>query len=336
MANLTYKQAIQVAPASTTTKGTLLSAAEVDGNLKSLNDDIQTRLSKAGGTLTGAFNEAPTAVLASAATTDIASAASNSVSVTGVVTITALGTIASGAVRTVTFADILILTHNATSLILPYAVDITTAAGDTAVFLSLGSGNWRMTSYSRDLELTTGSTSQYFRGDKTLRDFFTDVRAATLTGLSLITSTAVSSVDTVLVALGKLQAQISLKQDTLVSGTTLKTLDGVSLLGSGNISTASTATVTTPSNGTRLSVDTRYILDGSTTSGFVYLLPATTVGKTIKFVDLTGNWDTGPWYVGYDVTGGKVMGLTENMLVNRANFNFELVYTGTSGGWRIV
>lgn len=102
-----------------------------------------------GGTLTSALNYATTATIASAATTDIGAATSNDISVTGTTTITALGTIAAGAERTVTFAGALTLTHNATSLILPGAANITTAAGDVAVFISLGSGNWRCKSYQR-------------------------------------------------------------------------------------------------------------------------------------------------------------------------------------------
>lgn len=56
--------------------------------------------------------------------------------------------------------------------------------------------------------ISTGSTSQYWRGDKAWRDFFTDVRAATLTGLSTATSAEIDAADTVLVALGRLQAQV--------------------------------------------------------------------------------------------------------------------------------
>lgn len=59
--------------------------------------------------------------------------------------------------------------------------------------------------------ISAGSTSQYLRGDKNWRDFFTDVRAATLTGLSTATNAVIDAADTVLVALGKLQAQVSTK-----------------------------------------------------------------------------------------------------------------------------
>ena len=83
--------------------------------------------------------------------------------------------------------------------------------------------------------VSVGTTDQYFRGDKTWRDLFTDVRAATLTGLSTATNAVISATDTVLAALGKLQAQVSAKQDTLISGTSIKTVNSTSLLGSGDI-----------------------------------------------------------------------------------------------------
>ncbi|QCG97379.1 hypothetical protein E6C67_26770 [Azospirillum sp. TSA2s] len=103
---------------------------------------------KAGANLTGALNETAVTV-ASAATADIGAAAGNAVRVTGTTTITALGTAQSGARRHVTFSGALTLTHNATSLILPGAANIVTAAGDTAEFESLGSGNWRCMEYNR-------------------------------------------------------------------------------------------------------------------------------------------------------------------------------------------
>lgn len=100
----------------------------------------------------------------------------------------------------------------------------------------------RLTAASMDGKeptVTAGTTAQYWRGDKTWRDFFTDVRAATLTGLSTATNAVISAADTVLGALGKLQAQVSAKQDTLVSGTSIKTVNGVSLLGSGDMAVGS-------------------------------------------------------------------------------------------------
>lgn len=112
-------------------------------------DSGLAKLLRSGDTLTGALNYAATVDVASATTTDIGAAASNVIRVTGTTTITGLGTIAAGAVRLVRFAGALTLTHNATSLILPGGANIVTAAEDTAIFVSLGSGNWRCWSYQR-------------------------------------------------------------------------------------------------------------------------------------------------------------------------------------------
>ena len=99
--------------------------------------------------MTGALNFAPEVDVASAGTTDIGAAASNNVRITGTTTITSFGTAASGITRQLRFAAALTLTYNATSLILPGAVNIITAAGDTATAISLGSGNWVVTAYQR-------------------------------------------------------------------------------------------------------------------------------------------------------------------------------------------
>lgn len=100
-------------------------------------------------TLTGALNQAKGSDIASAGTIDLGAATGNFVDITGTTTITALGTATAGVQRVVRFTGILTLTHNATSLILPSDASITTAANDRATFVSLGSGNWLCTSYSR-------------------------------------------------------------------------------------------------------------------------------------------------------------------------------------------
>lgn len=84
--------------------------------------------------------------VASATTTDILGASSNIVEITGTTTITSLGT-GTNKVRYVRFAAALTLTHNATSLILPGAANITTAAGDTMIVVSDGSSNARVMHY---------------------------------------------------------------------------------------------------------------------------------------------------------------------------------------------
>ena len=78
--------------------------------------------------------------IASAATTDLSTVNANYITVTGVTTITALGTMTAGIVKKLKFAGILTLTYNATSLIIPGAVNITTAANDVAEVRSEGAG----------------------------------------------------------------------------------------------------------------------------------------------------------------------------------------------------
>lgn len=85
--------------------------------------------------------------VASATTTDIGAAVGRIVDVTGTTTITSFGTVAAGVWRLVRFTGALTLTYNATSLILPGSANITTAAGDCALAVSLGSGNWLVTHY---------------------------------------------------------------------------------------------------------------------------------------------------------------------------------------------
>lgn len=116
-------------PASTDTLGS------TDDYLRSISAIIRTTNAK--GT------DVP-----SATTTDIGSATGEFIDITGATTITSLGTVGAGIVRTVRFTGALTLTHNATSLILPGGVNITTANGDMAIFRSLGAGNWVCVSYS--------------------------------------------------------------------------------------------------------------------------------------------------------------------------------------------
>ena len=82
--------------------------------------------------------------VASASTADLGAAVGRFVNITGTTTITSFGTVAAGIWRVVTFAGALTLTHNATSLILPGGANITTAAGDSLIAESLGSGNWKV------------------------------------------------------------------------------------------------------------------------------------------------------------------------------------------------
>lgn len=99
--------------------------------------------------MTAAINEARSTAIASASTCDIGAVAGNFVHITGTTTITGFGTVQAGTRRVLCFDGALVLTHNATSMILPTGANITTAAGDTAIMVSEGSGNWRCVGYQR-------------------------------------------------------------------------------------------------------------------------------------------------------------------------------------------
>lgn len=67
----------------------------------------------------------------------------------GTTAITSIGTLGIGTFVTLHFDGILTLTHHSTNLILPSAANITTAAGDEAVFFEYDAEDWRCVVYSR-------------------------------------------------------------------------------------------------------------------------------------------------------------------------------------------
>jgi hypothetical protein len=95
------------------------------------------------------FSQGQPANIASAATTDIGAQLTTLLNVTGTTTITSFGANYNGP-RFLRFDGILTLTHGA-SLVLPGAANITTAAGDSAIVVPLGSPatGWRVVAYQR-------------------------------------------------------------------------------------------------------------------------------------------------------------------------------------------
>lgn len=94
------------------------------------------------------------------------------------------------------------------------AAQAQTVANDakTSADLALGEvDTLNQTVGGKEPTITVGTTSEYYRGDKTWRDFATDVRASVLTGLSTVSAIAISATDSVLSAIGKLQAQLNTK-----------------------------------------------------------------------------------------------------------------------------
>ena len=92
-----------------------------------------------------ALNEAQGSDIASASTINLDTATGNLVDVTGTTTITAI-TLSKGRQRVVRFTGILTLTNGA-SLVLPGGGNITTAAGDFAIFRGYASGVVRCVGY---------------------------------------------------------------------------------------------------------------------------------------------------------------------------------------------
>lgn len=72
-----------------------------------------------------------------------------------------------------------------------------------------GTADITITDASKEPVIEAGTAAQYWKGTKDWADLATDIRAAVLTGLSTATSTAVAASDSILVALGKLQAQVN-------------------------------------------------------------------------------------------------------------------------------
>ena len=130
---------------------------------------------------------------------------------------------------------------------------------------------------------TTAATEKYWRGDKTWRDFFSDVRAATLTGLSTATNAVVAASDTVLAAIGTLQAQVSLRAPIAApSFTSTATFQGVKE----TITVANTGTAYTVAN------TAASILDLTLTGNCVLTFPTPAAGGQFTLLlkqDATGS-----------------------------------------------
>jgi hypothetical protein len=120
-------------PSGSTSIGTGL-----DDNLRALQGVVVRGLSHKGSDIASA-----------SPTTDIGAIEGLMHDITGSTAITSLGTVRAGILKVLKFEGALTFTHNATSLILPGAANITTADGDVAVVISEGSGNWRCLGYQR-------------------------------------------------------------------------------------------------------------------------------------------------------------------------------------------
>lgn len=144
-----YSAVTQTTTAFAFNSGDTVSLAVTADAIDDIQDEVETKLAKAGDTMTGALKLAQGVTIASATTTDLSAATGNALTISWTTTINSFWTVTAGAEYTLTFSGILTLTYNVTSMILPTSANITTAVGDVAKFLSLGSGNWKCVSYER-------------------------------------------------------------------------------------------------------------------------------------------------------------------------------------------
>lgn len=128
--------------ASNTTIGTSISIAEgcLAANINNaIRELMQNVVNRFGNSVS----------VASSSTVALGDQEEQYVIITGTTGITSFGTptVANKFAYFVKFSGALTITHNGTSLILPGAANITTAAGDCFIFQHEGSGNWRCIGY---------------------------------------------------------------------------------------------------------------------------------------------------------------------------------------------
>ena len=135
MAAPTDLNALSVTAASNAPAGSDAIAATADDYLRAIQAVLRQGVHKGSD-------------IASSGTTDLSGTVGSYHDITGTTTITSFGsTGTAGIVKILQFDGALTLTHGA-SLILPGAANITTVAGDVAVFVCEGSGVWRCVSYA--------------------------------------------------------------------------------------------------------------------------------------------------------------------------------------------
>lgn len=133
-----------------------------------------------------------------------------------------------------------------------HTIVIPAALGKIYVDITSGQKN-RQYRYSGStyIQITNGliaSTDDVSEGSTNKYSTLSTVMAYVLTGVSFVTGTPITAADTILTAFGKIQKQINdvltSKQDALISGTNIKTINSLSIVGSGNLNTPDMDTTT--------------------------------------------------------------------------------------------
>jgi hypothetical protein len=116
----------------------------------------------------------------------------------------------------------------------------------------------------------------------------------------------------------------------VVSGTDIKTINGSSILGSGDIRSVFTIKTSAYNlaHGDSIAADT-------TTAAFTLTLPSSpTAGMSVKIVDYAGTFATNNLTIARN--GANINGLAEDLTCNTKNLSITLNYIDATQGWRII
>lgn len=222
--------------------------------------------------------------------------------VTGTTAITAFASLGVGSWIGLHFDDALILTHNATDLILPGGANITTAAGDEAIFVEYASGDWRCVSYTRadgsplsgnntqiqPITASVGSNALTITLNPTTLDF----RDATL-GSGTVNTRTVSAAISVVVSSGSTLGTINAVQNRLavlaIDNAGTVELAVVNLAGGVNLD--ETGVISTTAEGGAGGADSAAVIYSTTARTNV---PYRVVGFVESTQATAGTWATAP------------------------------------------
>ena len=120
-------------------------------------------------------------------------------------------------------------------------------------------------------------------------------------------------------------------QATLVSGTNIKTINGSSVLGSGDITIGGSGYTVKVTNYTAVAGDN--ILANTSGGSFTITLPASpTTGAVVNIIDADGTFNINALTVARN--GNTIMSIAEDMYASTNGATFGLVYNGST--WRII
>ena len=240
---------------------------------------------------------------------------------------TALGTAAAGTATTAARSDHVHPVQTSVSGNAGTATKLETARTINGVSFD-GSANITINavdSTARELAITAGTTAQYWRGDKSWQALN---KSAVGLGNVDNTSDASKPISTAV------QTALNAKQDTLVSGSNIKTINGNSVLGSGDIQIASSGLTnfneSKSTSGPNSSVPAMSLKPASGNADFV-IAPAGTGSLVAVVPDST--------YIGGNKRGGNAVDfqITRTTAIEVASGSNSVIcggYANTASGYR--